>query len=180
MIRSRQAPASCALQLAAVLFTPPRVGSPVRFDVLERLDPAAAIADAGVLGGLFFIIAVAVAGLPPLSGFLGKFLLLRAALDHPLLSWIMTAVLIAGLLGLIALARTGSLLFFRALSPPAKASKPLPALLLEMAPIIGLLLLILGLTVAGGSIVEQTRAIAAQVLQPQLYINAVMHSGATP
>jgi len=146
----------------------------------DRLDPAAAIADAGVLGGLFFIIAVAVAGLPPLSGFLGKFLLLRAALDHPLLSWIMTAVLIAGLLGLIALARTGSLLFFRALSPPAKASKPLPALLLEMAPIIGLLLLILGLTVAGGSIVEQTRAIAAQVLQPQLYINAVMHSGATP
>lgn len=43
MIRSRQAPASCALQLAAVLFTPPRVGSPVRFDVLERLDPAAAM-----------------------------------------------------------------------------------------------------------------------------------------
>jgi len=114
----------------------------------DHLESAPAIAQASLLGGLFFVTAMQMIGLPPLSGFLGKFLLLRAALAHPAAAWIMAAVLLGGLLGMIALARSGSVLFFRTLpamrmadepatnpescgatpapSPPAPLMKPLP------------------------------------------------------
>ena len=59
-----------------------------RGDLGDRLDPGPTIVSAGILGGLFFVTTVAVVGLPPLSGFLGKFLTLRAALAHPWLSLI--------------------------------------------------------------------------------------------
>jgi multicomponent K+:H+ antiporter subunit D len=149
-----------------------------RGELGDRLDPGPTLANPGLLGGLFFVAAVAVAGLPPLSGFLGKFLMLRAALDHPLLPWIMGTVLIAGFLGLIALVRTGSLLFYRALPPEATAPETGPALAAETVPIIGLLLLLgLGLTIGAGPAFDQARAIVDQVLQPQLYIQAVMNPG---
>lgn len=151
-----------------------------RGELGDRLDPGPTIANSGLLGGLFFVTAVAVAGLPPLSGFLGKFLTLRAALDHPLLPWIMGTVLVAGLLGLIALARTGSLLFYRALPPEATAPETGPALAAETVPIIGLLLLGLGLTIGAGPAFDQARAIADQTLQPQTYIQAVMNPGGKP
>jgi multicomponent K+:H+ antiporter subunit D len=56
--------------------------------------------------------------LPPLAGFLGKFMLLRAALDaapdtgHT--AWVWAVVLVTSLFAVIALARSGSLLFLRA------------------------------------------------------------------
>jgi multicomponent K+:H+ antiporter subunit D len=146
----------------------------------DRLDPGPATASPRLLGGLFFVAAMAVAGLPPLSGFLGKFLTLHAALDHPLLPWIMGTVLAGGLLGLIALARTGSLLFYRVLPSEARAAEPWPALVRETLPIIGLLLLGLGLTVGAGPALDQARAIAAQMLEPQAYIQAVLNPGGTP
>jgi len=150
----------------------------------DRLEPGPAIADTRSLGSLFFLTALAVAGLPPLAGFLGKFLLLRAALDHPLLPWIMGTVLAAALLSIIALARTGSLLFYR---PTAESMEPAPersgsgeqAFLLETAPLIGWLVLVLGLTLAAGPVLDQTRAMAGQMLQPQLYIQAVLKPGGT-
>ena len=151
-----------------------------RGELGDRLDPGPAIASPQLLGGLFFVTAVAVAGLPPLSGFLGKLLTLRAALDHPLLPWIMGTVLAVGLLGLIALARTGSLLFYRATPLETDAAEAWPVLVREMVPLIGLLLLGLGLTVGAGPMLEQARAIADQMLQPQAYIQAVLKPGGTP
>ena len=66
-----------------------------------------------LLGGLFFVGAVAVAGLPPLSGFIGKLLLLRAVEPglQALLLW--PLLLVGGLATLIALRRAGSTLFWR-------------------------------------------------------------------
>ena len=45
------------------------------------------------LGLLFFVGSIAVAGLPPLSGFLGKAMILEAAVPAPSLTWIWTTVL---------------------------------------------------------------------------------------
>jgi multicomponent K+:H+ antiporter subunit D len=144
-------------------------------------QPAPAMANAALLGGLFFVTAILVAGLPPLSGFVGKFLLLRAALVHPQGAWIMPLVLIGGLFALIALARAGSLLFFRVLPPTAadvastdatasKASAHWSLLL----PIIALLALCLGLTLAAGPIHAYALATAEQLLQPYHYVHAVL------
>nr|WP_238486928.1 monovalent cation/H+ antiporter subunit D [Cupriavidus pauculus] len=58
-------------------------------------------------GALFMVAAVAAAGLPPLSGFLGKAMLLRATVG-PLAPVLWPAVLVSSLLLLIAVSRTGS------------------------------------------------------------------------
>ena len=130
-------------------------------------------------GGLFFAAAVAMAGLPPLSGFLGKFLILRAAPDQP---WAWAVILISALLTVIALARAGSRLFF---SPPlpqpaggasaiAPGGNQQPASAREMVSILGLLGLILGLTIGAGAAVDFTLATASQLADPSAYIAAVL------
>ncbi len=147
-----------------------------RGELADRLDPGPTLPGNRVLGGLFFVIAVAIAGLPPLSGFWGKFLLLRAALDHAWLAGVMATVLVAGLLTLIALARSGSLLFYRS-HGHAPTSAGNGALLAELAPIAGLLLLVGALTVAAGPAVGYVEATASQLLQPYQYIHAVLKGG---
>jgi multicomponent K+:H+ antiporter subunit D len=129
------------------------------------------------LGAAFFVAAVAVVGLPPLSGFLGKFMLLRAALGHPALPWVMAVVLGGGLLGLIALARSGSLLFYRPEAEPQTLGAAPPGFW-DLLPAIGLLALVLGLTLWAGPISEAATATADQLLHPQGYIQAVL--GAAP
>lgn len=65
-----------------------------------------------LLGGLFFLVAIAVAGLPPLSGFLGKLLLLQAVSGwQALLLW--PILLGGGLIVLVALSRAGSVIFWK-------------------------------------------------------------------
>jgi multicomponent K+:H+ antiporter subunit D len=141
----------------------------------DRLSPGAVIPGALVLGALYFVTAVAMAGLPPLSGFLGKFMLLRAALGHSALPWAMAVVLGGGLLGLIALARTGSLLFYR---PEAELeASAVPPGVWDLVPVFGLLLLVLGITLWAGPIAEAADSVADQLLHPSRYIQAVLGGG---
>lgn len=74
-----------------------------------ELVQGAALEHPALLGALFFFGAIAVIGLPPLSGFLGKLMLLRAV---PSL-WLWGVVLIGGLVVLVAMSRAGSTLFWR-------------------------------------------------------------------
>ena len=151
--------------------------SRARGPLADRFESGPAMPGARVLGGLFFVVAIAIAGLPPLSGFLGKFMLLKAALDTPLLPWVWSVVLAAGLAGMIALARSGSLLFYRTHGPHDPASQMPPTLAL-LAPIAGLLLLIIGLAIWAGPLSSYATATATQLLAPQQYIEAVL--GAAP
>ena len=61
------------------------------------------------LGAAFFVAAVAVAGVPPLAGFMGKALLLQAAGTTPLGPWVVAGVLASSLAVMVALARAGSI-----------------------------------------------------------------------
>lgn len=68
----------------------------------------------GILLGSFFIFAaIAMTGLPPLSGFFGKFLILAAALDHHWFAIIIATMLISSLFMIIAVAKSGSQLFYQ-------------------------------------------------------------------
>jgi multicomponent K+:H+ antiporter subunit D len=147
--------------------------SRARGELADRFESGPAMPGARVMGGLFFVVAVALAGLPPLSGFLGKFMLLRAALDTPLLTWVWSIVLVTGLLGVIALARSGSLLFYRTHSAhdPASLLRPTAA---TLAPVAGLLLLVVGMTIWAGPVADYAADTAAQLRSPQHYIEAVL------
>lgn len=140
----------------------------------DRFEPGVAMAGAPLVGALFFIAAMLGAGLPPLSGFVGKFLLLRAALDHPAWAWIMASILSAGLLALIALARAGSLLFLRALPLEEGADAPTAPRDIPLAPLLGLLVLCLLLTVLAGPMHDSAAAVAEQLLHPYQYVHAVL------
>ena len=126
-----------------------------------------------LLGGLFFLGAIAVAGLPPLSGFIGKLLLLRSLEPglQALLLW--PVVLGGGLLTLIALSRAGSTLFWRVgLSQLDSAELDYGRLLACM----GLLLLSLLLVAGAAPLLSYVEATASQLHDLALY-RQIIESG---
>ncbi len=128
---------------------------------------------AGLWGGVFVLGAILVAGLPPSSGFIGKLLVLQAAAGHEALAWVWAVVLGSALLGLVAFVRAGSRVFFKT-EPGAPAPAPGGGLAAELTAIGGLVALTLVLTLAAGPAVEFSRAMAAQLAEPALYIQAVL------
>lgn len=148
----------------------------------DRLEPALPVARPGLLGGLYLLGAISIAGLPPLSGFLGKLLVLESALGTAAEAWIFAVVLSTSLLGIVALSRAGSLLFWRpeAASPmaaPGGATGPaLPhrGRRIDWLPAAVLLALAALLAGLAGPVSEYTRATARQLLDPAAYVEGVL------
>lgn len=99
--------------IAGALFLLADVIRNLRGDNRDHLQPGRPMKHALMVGSSFMFAAVAIVGLPPLSGFIGKTLILVAALHDAWFVWIFAVVLFSGLLLIIALMRTGSLLFYR-------------------------------------------------------------------
>lgn len=135
-------------------------------------QPAPQVAQPWILGGLFFVGAVAMAGMPPLSGFLGKLLLLRAAEDTLALSWVWSVALGSSLLVIVALSRMGSSLFWNTLAELPVRCAPVPirrwwpaAALLAAGPLLMLL---------ARPILDYATATARQLREPAGYIETVL------
>ena len=127
-----------------------------------------------MLGVMFFAAAIGFAGLPPLSGFIGKLLILAAAAPDARAPWIWGAILVTSLMGIVALARAGSSLFWKSdTSPPIPESRAAPDYT-EAAPVIGLLALLVVLALAAGPITAYAQSTAAQLFAPAAYIDAVL------
>ncbi|MGH7465358.1 MAG: monovalent cation/H+ antiporter subunit D, partial [Longimicrobiales bacterium] len=125
-----------------------------------------------LLGLLFFTGAVAVAGLPPLSGFVGKALILASVPAAPM-PWIWSIVLASGLLALLALSRAGIVLFWN-VSADETAETAVLWRARAVMPAAGLLALVVGITIFAGPITAFTDAAAKQLLAPHEYIRAVL------
>ena len=122
-------------------------------------------APGGLLAALYMAAAVAMAGLPPLSGFLGKLMVLQATLVNPGLYW--TAVLGSSFLMVLGFARAGSALFWK----PATAAPALPQPLAFCA--VGLLLAgLVGLTLGAGPVTGWLAETAQGLHAPAAYIAA--------
>lgn len=95
----------------------------------DQLVRAPAMPNPILIGSVFMFAAIAMSGLPPLSGFFGKLLILSAALEHPAFFAILAAILVSSLLLIMTLARSGSLIFYHPLKSevchesPAKRSE---------------------------------------------------------
>ncbi|MHA6492940.1 monovalent cation/H+ antiporter subunit D [Pseudomonas borbori] len=129
-----------------------------------------------LLGTLFFIGAIAVAGLPPLSGFIGKLLLLRAVEPGWQALFLWPVVLLGSLVTLIALSRAGSTLFWRVgLSQLDSAELDLGRLF----ACIGLLVLSPLLVGLAAPVLAYVEATALQLHDLPLYWRIVQTGGAS-
>src|SRR5690554_4214799 len=83
-----------------------------RGDLATGLKVGPQLLNPHLLGGTFFVAAIAVAGLPPFSGFFGKVLLLQSVSGSA--AWqLWPVILISGLVGVVGLSRAGSMIFWR-------------------------------------------------------------------
>jgi len=135
----------------------------------DRLQRAGA-AQPRVLGVLFLFTSLTIIGLPPLSGFVGKLMLLQAALPAAQGSAIWAVLLVSSFLVLVALIRAGMTLIWAVRSDapavPAKAAE-LAAPFLLMAGIVAL-------SVAAEPVKRFMDATAAQLSDVQAYTGTVL------
>lgn len=144
-----------------------------RGETIDRLEPAPPVAQPVFLGMMFFAAAVAIVGMPPLSGFLGKLMILKASQGVPAVIWIWSIVLTASLLGLIALSRAGSVLFWKT---KPEESQGMPQSLAAVVPAVGLLAFSPLLMALGGPVIEFAHATAEQLIHPVGYIKSVLEA----
>ncbi|MEJ8851058.1 monovalent cation/H+ antiporter subunit D [Variovorax rhizosphaerae] len=119
------------------------------------------------------------AGMPPLSGFLGKFAMLSGLLGAGELvtaGWMfMALVLISGFLTLVAMTRTGMRHFW------TQRVEALPALrAVEVLPVAALLLCCVALTTQAGPVMQHAAATAKGLFTPTAYRKAVMGARQVP
>ena len=140
------------------------------FDALRPTNP---VSQAPILGALFLLVSLAVIGLPPLSGFVGKLLVIDVTYDSPLVWLIWTLVLVASLMMTIAFARAGSIVFWKTEGRPTGPTW----VTAPVTPMVVVAVLIGGsaaLTVFAGPAIEAFHATAEQALDPHQYIDAVL------
>ena len=136
----------------------------------DRLIPGPELSRPRLLGLLFLFASVSAGGLPPLSGFLGKLLLLQAIrADWVVSMWPM--LLMVSLVSLVALSRAGSRLFWKT---EGKAEAPGTISLARLAPVVLLLSLSVLLSVFAAPISRFTNETAVQLLNPGSYRTVIL------
>lgn len=109
------------------------------------------------------------AGVPPLSGFIGKLAILQSAIAVGAY-WSAAIVLVVGLLTLLSMARLWDEGFWKP-APEVDRAQPAPVTVVS----IGLLaVLTLGMTIVAGPLAALTQRAAAELLDPSGYVRAVL------
>lgn len=139
----------------------------------DRLRAGHALLQPAALGLAFLVAAAMAAGLPPLSGFVGKLLLLQASAGGARQAAVWATVLVTSLLTVLACARAGSILFWKQTAPHAaqdgehvRANEALPLGLLLAAA--------MALVVLAAPVTRYINATAQQLLAPRSYVEAVL------
>jgi multicomponent K+:H+ antiporter subunit D len=140
-------------------------------DALAKGPRLAAIT---TLGGAYLVLALAASGLPPLSGFIGKLMLMQSLFGSPFGPAIWVALAASSFAVTLVLARTAAVFFWEpsrsgesAVAPPQPRRRTWVALLLLAAssPV---------LAVASGPVSDFAQATAEQVHARDRYIGAVL------
>lgn len=174
------------------LFTPLAIGGAIYFTFHNVMAKTNAFLVAGIvnhlkgsydlkaLGGLyrerpgvallFFIPAMALAGLPPLSGFFGKFILIKAGLESE--QYFVTFIaLLVSIITLFSMVKIWGKAFWKENGKPVFDKKLNITLVL---PCIILAFVSIGLGLAANYCIELATAAAEQLMHPHYYIEAVL------
>jgi multicomponent Na+:H+ antiporter subunit D len=170
--------------------------------LVERQAGSTAISELGglakvapVLGLLFFIPAMNLAGIPPLSGFLGKVGLIQAGADvgTPLAYVLIAGSVVTSLLTLYAMSRVWGRAFWQATPAVYRSDDPQQAIEIEgdtgitvlagppplgmTVPTAGLVAVSLALTVLAGPLFRVTDRAAHDLIARTPYVSAVLPGG---
>ena len=161
-----------------------------RGNASDRKDLVSQLPNRTMPAILFLVVAVSLAGLPPLSGFIGKLLLLEAVPSGASTAWVWALVLGSSFMMIVGLARAGTRLFWRvepwpdasperlAAYTPLDEMRAAPGRPLETAATVLLLAYGIAMVVAAAPLLDYTRATAAQLQSPGDYVQQVR--AATP
>jgi len=144
--------------------------------------------DLGSLGGLyrrrpalallFLVPAFSLAGIPPLSGFWGKLVLVKAGLDSGHYAVTATALGVS-LLTLFSMTKLWNEAFWKELpEESAVAAAPVPWTLL--GPVVALAAITVAVGLGAGPVFDLASRAAAQLADPSQYVRAVLGEGARP
>lgn len=140
----------------------------------SRIVKGRKMAQHNLLGALFFLAAITVIGIPPLSGFLSKLFILEAARTGAQVLLLWPLILGATFLMMIALSRAGSRMFWHTFDgKPNETTHPM----WQHASVMMLLVGAVALTVFANSVSQYTDAIATQLATPADYISTVLQTG---
>lgn len=153
-----------------------------RGKVADRITTGTPVSQPMLLGACFIIAAVAVIGMPPLSGFIGKVWLLQATLNiqYSFVFW--PLYLLASLAVLFAVAKAGSIVFWRhqvhisesRAAERAKQERVHPA---ELAALIILITSLPLMSIFAGSFSEYAIGAATQLHDFNNNINVILSGG---
>ena len=140
-----------------------------RGEATDRIVHAPRPAGWSAIGAAWLVLATAVTGLPPLSGFLGKVMLLSAAPATAMGAAMWVVLIFSGFAGALAMARAGSVIFWERpdLPPAAPALAPGAALALALGFVP---LLVLG----AAPLSAHAQAVAEQIRARQAYAAAAL------
>jgi len=172
---------------AVALFTERALAAALFYLVHSTLAAAAMFLVAGIVpapasarmatGALYTIGAIAIAGVPPLAGFLGKALILQATPPDARGLWVWSVVLLSSALAVVALARGGVTLFWEqaTVSPSDNAPAPAPTPRQPSGyPAGGALLAVVLLSIFAGPAGAYAQRTAHQLLMSGGYVQAVL------
>lgn len=168
--------------ISAALFLLADLIASARGNLRDRLEAAPAMARASLLGCLFFLAAIAMAGLPPLSGFSGKLMILDATRPASAAVWIWAIVLATSLVVIVAFARAGTTLFWKidagnGRDPVTDAPYGGRTAVAATAALIGGTAL---LSLLAGPVTRHLDATADQLLDTRAYVGAVLGTPTPP
>ncbi|TDT37072.1 multisubunit potassium/proton antiporter PhaD subunit [Halospina denitrificans] len=139
----------------------------------DHMVVTSAMKDRRTLGILFFLGAIAFAGLPPFSGFISKIWILESSLAEGASGSLWPILLGAGLLMLIALSRAGSKFFWR---QSGERPHELRADRVRFGVVCVMLLTSVALSIQAQPLMDYLSATAASLQDPGQYVETVMNT----
>ena len=145
-----------------------------RGDLDDRLELGPRFRWMEPIGALYLLCAVAITGLPPLSGFIGKLLILTSSEANPAAPWIWGVILVTTLVAVLGFARAGSLLFWKSMEMSELHQPAQHFARAELMPAAALIGLLSALTAFALPVTRYMEATAAQLVAQQPYVEAVL------
>lgn len=154
-------------------------GTAARLGRSNRLDRLGDLATASpVLAGAFLVLGLALAGIPPLSGFFAKFAVASAGFSggQP---WLAGLSLAVGLLTLFSMMKIWNEAFWKPRPEEARENAVVPAVewRYRQAPTVGLAVIALAMGLLSGPVFAAAERAGEQMANPAEYVRAVLREG---